>query len=442
MKLKRSNIRLLISCDSALLIFCLGIFVFFPAGNTHAELKKIFSPKIEVREIYDDNILLDYKDEKADWTTLISPGFVLYLKSEKTDFNLDYVFTKSFYKEYDIYDGKRHDLLLNWNQSLTQKIDFSLNDKFIKSEDPVLIKDNLVEDIIGERGEFDRNIFNAYLRYRFKGENSLKLNYSNQYYKDYSLINYDSKFNQYMLSVNFQLSRRQVLNAFTLYQETDLQGNSSYKQYEEGINYYFTYSPRTTYYSRYQFLYFDYATLPQQVAAVNNKGHHVYAGFDILLNQFTKLHSEIGYYMIDYDDGSSKNGGSFDIVLSREMKRFTFDFIGRGGFDQKPDIVRQNQGNKEYKEVAMKATYLLSKKMELLGLAQYKWEDNYGFNSEPNFQDKVLYCLLNFSYFFTPDLFMFIEGARIDRNSDFFFREFVDHRISLGVHYKYDFNIK
>lgn len=67
-----------------------------------------FRPLLFIREQYDDNIYLTKDDQRDDWITTVSPGFVIDPRLGKHKFTFDYRADLNFFSDYDDENNNNH----------------------------------------------------------------------------------------------------------------------------------------------------------------------------------------------------------------------------------------------------------------------------------------------------------------------------------------------
>jgi uncharacterized protein (PEP-CTERM system associated) len=117
-----------------ILIF-ISIVIFFHKLTPAYCYELTLIPKLALSAEYDDNLYLDRENEKEDFITVITPGFVSSLRWETFGFNATYDQGHSFYSKYDENDNTRHhgDVGIWWN--ISRNTMFSIGDTFDRSED-------------------------------------------------------------------------------------------------------------------------------------------------------------------------------------------------------------------------------------------------------------------------------------------------------------------
>ena len=173
-----------------ILSFLIGMAILY-VPSLHADTIKTITPRITIRERYDDNIGLYSNNEDSDFITTILPGVNFGIQGEKTDFELDVEGGWAFYLDDSSRDTKDYRGSIGWNQRLTEFLTFNLNDSFSQSDDPITVYDGAVVDVRGGTRTQYRNNGTASLSYQFGADDRVSAGYRNQYIDDRDEINDD-----------------------------------------------------------------------------------------------------------------------------------------------------------------------------------------------------------------------------------------------------------
>jgi len=165
------------------LIILLAACLFMTHSSAHAKYQAEFTPAISISELYDDNIDLDNTNEKTDWITTVSPSINLNLISEKNNFSLKYSPSIVRYKNEEQNNAIRHSGTLMFNENLTSRFSFNLNDTFTRTEDPVEETQGIY-NVRKTRNIYTRNNGTAGMRYIFGPENSFSLTFNHSMLKN------------------------------------------------------------------------------------------------------------------------------------------------------------------------------------------------------------------------------------------------------------------
>ncbi len=413
-------------CGSLILASVLMSFPWAWFHPAHADITKTVTPRVSVTETYDDNIDLTPTNEISDWITTVSPGISLELESPQTVLNFDYEAGFSFYRDESSRDNTRHRAEATWNQELSRQLTFHLSDRFLRSEDPVVEREGMVEDIRSRRDTEYRNTAEASLAYAFGAEDRITGGYIHQYVDDRSSANEDSEGNRGFLNLDKWFGPRYGIRATSHVERGTFEQEDDFDQYAVGLTLNRRWTPSRLGYVRYDFLDHDYE---EAAGAPRNdfQLHQGVIGADWGLGPATTLRAEIGYYLQDYQQGGDSDGLTYRAGLVTGTRRTTYVIEGGGGYDQ-DYYSSDNFGTSQFYEFSGRADHQLRERLGVYLAAQYR-RDKY--RERNNQQDKIYGARAGISWSFWRWFTLNLEGARISRDSDDPAREFDDNRIML-----------
>jgi len=132
-----------------------------------------FRPFLVIMESYDDNIYLSNDDEKSDWITTVSPGFIIKPDLATHKLVFDYRADLEFFDKYDGEDTDNHttnlelDFLLN---KLTFEIDNMFHYFSDRSGSEDVTRVPRTQDYVRARTTFDLNKLDLSLSYYYRHE--------------------------------------------------------------------------------------------------------------------------------------------------------------------------------------------------------------------------------------------------------------------------------
>ena len=147
-----------------------GFMAFGPPLLQGSNYRVKITPKISIREEYDDNIFLVKENTDADWITTVSPGFEIDIESDKNGLELDYTFGWVRYYNNTSNDNMRHSGRLKFWQKLTEHLKLNIEDRYLKSDD--IFDEDLSptlpsQRVANNRSRYQRNDATANLEYDF-----------------------------------------------------------------------------------------------------------------------------------------------------------------------------------------------------------------------------------------------------------------------------------
>jgi hypothetical protein len=140
-------------------------------GNIHLGPVRIH-PQFSVTEVYTDNFFLDPRDEKYNWTTVLTPGITLQVPLKRHTFQLDYRSDIFKHCKYSYYDTEDHYVNGLFNFDFPWGLEVTLGDQFIKSATPPNFEGDSQDDYYHNEGMIEA-------AYRFANRYKVKLAYRN-----------------------------------------------------------------------------------------------------------------------------------------------------------------------------------------------------------------------------------------------------------------------
>ena len=309
-------------------------FLFLSPMIACADYRFELIPRISVSEVYDDNINLDYTNEKSDYLTTVSPGIDLTISSANTFLSLDYAPTWVWYNEYDQYDTVRHAGTLDFRQNLAQHLRFDLTDTYTRSEQP-LETDEEMQSFRRTRYTYQRNTGSASLSYQFGPEDTFAVGYGNRL-----VLNEDPSLDDgtiqnpfctitYWINVKdgFELNYEYTKAIF--WRDDGLPLQDDYQGHAPGITYMHRFSRHTRASVGYEFTGRNF-----EGDTEDYKIHEAHAGFEHNFSPAVSLNLGIGSFIQKNERSDDETGYSYDASLVTRFQRGSFTIGGRGGWDE------------------------------------------------------------------------------------------------------------
>jgi hypothetical protein len=318
--------------------FILG-FVFiglclFPIQVVFAQYHFELTPRLSVSEVYDDNIDLDSTDEKSDFITTVSPGITFDALSENQDILVRYAPTFAWYGKYDDNDTVRHSGTLQVDRDLTQHLAFNMTDTYIKSEEP--IEETVgVEGVRRTRNTYQRNTGSAALRYIFGTENACVFGYDHSWLENNDITLDDGTIQNPFGSVTYWFNIKDGMELdyeFTqaiFWRDEAPAERDDYKGYGAGIRYIRRFTPHSTGSLRGHFTDRRFERTIED--------YQVYDGsvdFEHAFSPHLSAAAGGGYFLQKREVSDDVTGYSYHVSLIKAVERGSFNFQGRGGWDE------------------------------------------------------------------------------------------------------------
>jgi hypothetical protein len=319
--------------SSRLWIFLVA-FLFLFSGIACADYRFELIPRISVSEVYDDNINLDYANEKSDYLTTVSPGVNLSISSADTSLSLDYSPTWVWYDEYDQYDTVRHAGTLAFSQQMTQHTTFNLTDTYTRSEEP-LETDEEIQTARRTRNTYQRNTGRASVSYQFGPENTFALGYGHRL-----LLNEDPSLDDgtiqnpfcnitYWITVKDGFEFKYEYTEAIFWRDDGLPTGDDYQGDAAALKYIHRFSQHTRASVGYEFTSRNFQG--------NTVDYDVHEGFLSFAHEFSpdlSLDVGVGRFIRKNEISDDETGYSYDASLVARFGRGSFTIGGRGGWDE------------------------------------------------------------------------------------------------------------
>lgn len=427
-------------CCSLILVAVLATLSFVWIRPCQADMRKMLTPRISIQQEYDDNIDLEPENEDSDWITLVSPGISLDLESPETRLNFDYEAGFSFYRDDSSNDTTRHQGRVSWDQELGRHLSFHLSDAFVRSEDPIVESEGVIEDIRRERGVEYRNTGEASLSYDFGAEDQVTAGYRNRYTDDRSSANADSLGHEGFVNLDMWFGPRYGIGVTSHYNRGKFEQGNDFDQYGAGLTVNYRWQPSRRVYVRYDFLDHDYEDPASASERNDYQVHEGNLGVSLGLGPHTEFNLEGGYFFQDYDAGDHTDGVSFSGSLITRARRTTLRLEGSGGYGE-DYYSSEDLGSTQFRQVSGSADYLLTEDLRIFGSASYRWEEFFGEDALRDRTDKVWRTTAGLSFSFWRRLSLSLQGTHSERDSDDPSEEFEDNRVMLRLTAAYPFRL-
>jgi hypothetical protein len=404
-----------------------------------AAMRKTLTPRISVEEQYDDNIYLLPEHEISDWITVVSPGISLDLETPETTMTLDYEAGFSFYEDDTDMNSTRHLARAEWNQPLTRYLRLQVTDVFVRSEDPIVETEGVIEDIRRERSIYNRNTGEVSLSHEFGAEDQITGGYRNRYVDDISRRDEDSQGHEGFLSLDKWFAPQYgiaITSSFGRGEFKQPEPAQDFDQYKGGLTLNYRWQPSRCLYGRYDFQYNDF----EPPEANDYRVHQGALGVSLTLGANTDFNIDAGYFVQDYLNGYQIEGATFGGSLNTRMQRASIGLAGSGGYDQ-DYYTAENLGSFKFREFSGSADYLITENVRVFTSASHHRQEFFEADTPRDRKDKVWRGSAGISLSFWRYLTLSLEGTHLERDSDDRRVEFEDNRVMLRLTGAYPFRI-
>ncbi len=348
----------------------LGIFFLLaPFSLAHAEIGDVlskFHPYIGIKEEYSDNINLTATDRKEDFITTIAPGLRFSTSPiissvipgqfqaapwrpgwiitpgqfplpppapEPWGVDLNYILGLVSYDQNSQYNNISHAGTLNTWYTFDPRFTLRLRDYFIRSEEPrereygpEALPDQFLIGIQRERAVYSRNVLEPTVEYQFGPEDRLSFYYRNNIYQAQSPLSQNSQENFinprliYWFDIRNGITLEYGLTRGEFQISPDLWGQMGRARYTYRFN------PGTAVFGDYIFWRRDFAP-----PGIDYDLHNPSIGLQHAFSPTLTARVQAGYYWQIQERGSTNDGITYDLGLTKIIERTTLAFSFQGG---------------------------------------------------------------------------------------------------------------
>lgn len=406
------------------------------AHPIHADVVKTITPRITIRERYDDNLGLDANAPDADYVTTILPGMHFNAKGEYTDLDLDVEGGWTWYLDDSSRDTSDYRANASWDQRLTEFISFSLNDTFARSDDPITVVDGEVVDVRGGRRIQYQNNGEASVSYVFGENDRASVGYHNRYVDDRDALNDDRASHVGFASLDKWFGDRFGIGLNLSHTIGDFEIRDDFHQWNTGITTYYRWNPYRFGYMRYTFLDHDYDDPAFFFIRDDYQVHEAVLGVNLTLSPYTSLYLDAGYFIQQYESDYSddQQGPVFNFSFSTRRERFTFSVDASGGFDE-DYFSTDDFGSSTFAKAIGRVDYQFSESVSLFGSLDYRWDDYF----DADVKEDRIRAACGLSYDFWRWHTVSLQYTYNQRESDQSTRDYIDNRIAFQLRWAYPY---
>lgn len=332
--------------------------------------ENILSGSVSAIQWFDSNIDRTDEGERSEWTTTVSPRLSVSSLSQHDTFSFSYApeFSLNNRTEKGRVD---HFLSLDADKAF-KKATISLNEAFIRSEDPVEDEERDIY-IADKRGKsrYWLNTVSGQVGYTYAKDSVFSVGYSNAI-----LDNDEQSTGDYVKQTpNAHLSYSFSTRWYTSLSYSHTNGN--FKEGEDldtnaaSIRLGHNFSPTNAVYGDFSYSKTHYRgpTDDYYILAPT-------VGWNYSMNPKTTLAAAIGVSFAKRDMSSDEENLTYSLNLEREIERGTISLAGQGGFDQLQFSGAPEDGLSKYWAVSASLNYQLLKALESTVYSGYR-EDKF-----------------------------------------------------------------
>ncbi|MBN1905430.1 MAG: outer membrane beta-barrel protein [Deltaproteobacteria bacterium] len=409
-------------------ILLIGIIMLLPQ-QLSAKYQTEFIPSISITELWDDNIDLDNENEKSDWITAITPGVTLNILSQDNIFSLKYSPSIVRYKDEDQNNTVRHLASLSFSEMLLKNIRFTINDSYVKSEDPL----ESTEGVIGTRETrniYQRNNLGSNINFIFGPSNSFILGFNHSWLENDDVTIDDGKiFDPYgTLSYWFNQKHGMDLNlGYTVAEFSRDDGNipdDDYSGGRSGVAYKYRANSLTTMSLRYDYNTRNFKGL---MGEEDYMVHEASLGLEKQLSTDLSYTISAGYFIQDRDYSDDGNGLIFDASLQKKLSKGSLSIDAKGGWDE---IVLEadRRGFTKYQQLGSTFNYNMTKNLTNYSRISYRQDKD-----SANRKSKSLRFSYGFRWLFLKYYTALIDYSFAKRDEDQEDEDYNVNRVMVGI---------
>ncbi|MGA1824618.1 MAG: hypothetical protein ACMUIP_08120 [bacterium] len=401
--------------------------------NANAAVKKTFTPKISLRNQYDDNIDLEAENTNSGWMTTVSPGLLMNVQSSLSQMILDYESGLAFYHKESFRDNTRHRGTLRWEQQLSRSFKLHVRDTYIHEEDPIMeSEEGQIEEILTERNIYYRNNGQVSLLWQFGAENKMSLGYINRSLERKSSRYGDSAGHDGFLQLDTWFIPKYGLSFKSGINRGEFEQSEDFYQYEGELTLYYRPGPSKNVFLKYDLIYQEFDESGADAGAYDFRVHQGSLGLNLALNSFTTFSIEGGYFVRNFLIGWKKEGGTFNLAFNKRMERASVRLEGSGGYDQ-DYFSGENLGSSSFRQAFAYAHYQVTRNFGLSSSADYRWEEFLGPDNRWDRRDEVWRATAGLSYSFWRWITLSFHYTHSERESNSSSLEFKDNRFAFLI---------
>ncbi len=396
------------------------------SGMAWAE-RHFYSIDLSASTEYTDNLYLTENNKKDDWTSLFGGSFSASRASRISELSFEYDFERAQYWRYPKNNTNRHAFNLSYFRALSKRLNFSLNNNYYRSEEPIERNEEVFRERKGKREPYYRYTASTRLSYEFWRKSSLEVGVSLNYlqnkdpdvedsriYNEFIKINKD--FVRYFASLGFMFTQRE----FETEKPVNTWGINSSLGYRIAHNKHLSlnFSAERTqeigpegedYWTYNTNLAYTYSPTPDQTYGCS-----------------------VGFYYRKVDGSSDKNKGfTYNLNYAKNYRHTTFSVSGSGGYTYEYGEA-ENTGFTEYYLISGSVSHQFTRTLTGVVSASYRIED---FKQEENRTDKTYFFSASLRKQLLKKLFFSIDYSYRKADSDQENESYTENVVTLKLTY-------
>ena len=414
-------------------------------AHLHASTIKTITPRLTIREKYDDNVDLSSKNKDQDWITTVLPGILFNLRGERTDLDLDVQGGWDWYLDDSSRDSREYRGTVRWNQQLTEFLSFNLNDTFAQTDDPITVYDGAVVDVRGGQRTQYRNNGQAGFSYVFGPDDRISAGYRNMYIDDRYEYNDDRVSHVGYANLDKWFGERFGIGLNLSHTNGNFEARDDFRQWNTGVTTYYRWNPYHFAYARYTLLDHNYDQdafyylgddYRLHIGSKDYQVHEGLVGVNLTLSEYTSLYLDAGYFAQKYrsDISDDQEGLAFNLSFSTRGERITWSLDASGGYDE--DYFSSDDfGSSRYAKGLARVNYRFTETISLFATVDYRWDDFY----EEDVKEDRMRATAGLRYKFWQWYTASLQYTYNERASDRSSRDYTNNRIHFQLRWAYPY---
>jgi len=381
------------TCSVAFILFAMLV----TGGSGRCESVITFVPRLTLAEEYTDNVDLDPKDKREEWTTVLSPGFDLDMLWKTRSLRLSYTPGFAYAAKDDANSEIRQDLLLGYKDQLSKSLRVSAIETLQRTELPYTVQDPVfqrqVEEETGRRRDrtirrnrepYTESTTRVAMDYTFGARDRLNVAYIFGILDNDDPTVEDNHRHNPRVSMTVWPWDHYGIDAGILYERGEYSGKTDYTDDTEAyVRFLREFSQHLNGFVGYRH------TVSQSIG--NTRDYRVYEpfiGVDWESSKDFFASVSLGYFYKENDVGSNDSGPTLsgDVGKSWRFRRGAVRLTGGTGYEQSYGGA-ENLGFTVFYRAGLAASYALAKHVD--SIASVSVERNEYLDEDPERDDNT-----------------------------------------------------
>jgi Putative beta-barrel porin 2 len=345
-----------------------AICIFFLTTSMSFGYTATFLPRVSVDGEYTDNIFLTDNESNIDedFITTITPGFSAEILGKNNGVNMSYNAAYAMYKNYNDFDGWRHNAdLKGWSQ-MTKRTRLAIRDSFLYTEDPIKDENLAVartEDpgnpvdfsVRKSRQIYYTNFANINLNHQFGKNNSFNIAYSYYLRNDEDPLFEDNQYHNPSAALRYWFGPQWGFEVGGEYQLNQYEFSEDIEVFVGNVGFLRRFGKNFIGYIRYRQLVVSYET-----GENDDQTYNPSIGFDYDIAKDISVKLDMGYFRNDFESREDTDAFNGSLRLIKEFEHGKINLSASGGFDY--DLYSAEKlGFSKFYEGAVSGNYQLAK---------------------------------------------------------------------------------